>query len=76
MNKCTDTSLHHAGIHARFGGVGLSFQVTKGPINITFGEELPREYPLYKITTECSQSNEKTKRRTKQNCIYAYGRCI
>jgi hypothetical protein len=21
MNKCTDTSLHHAGIHARFGGV-------------------------------------------------------
>jgi hypothetical protein len=40
--------------HARFGGVGLSFQVTKGPINITFGEELPREYPLFKITTESS----------------------
>jgi hypothetical protein len=49
-----DTSLDHAGIHARFGGVGLSFQVTKGPINITFGEELPSEYPLFKITTESS----------------------
>ena len=27
----------------------MSFQVTKGPFNITFGEELPREYPLYKV---------------------------
>jgi len=42
--------LQHAGIHARFGGVGLSFQDTKGPINITFGEKLPREYPLYQVS--------------------------
>ncbi len=53
------SSLHHAGIHTRFEEVGLSFQVTKGPINITFGEELPSEYPLYKITTESCQSNKK-----------------